>query len=132
MFADQAETPQGRHDLEAIFPELLRELLAEDVKAEDDESHYEARNRLVYMVVSVANQLGYKAGFRIDLEYPHWPCAFIELPHGGQVSWHLPEFPDEWDGHSTPEKHVRMRKQLQSPLRMRPFEKPLDTGSAGV
>ena len=132
MFANQAETPRGRHDLEAIFPELLRELLAEDVKAEDDESHYEARNRLVYMVVSVANQLGYKAGFRIDPEFPTWPVAFIELPYGGQISYHLPQYPDQWDDHSTLEKRRRIRKQLQSPLRMRPFEKPLDTGSAGV
>lgn len=132
MFANQAETPQGREDLEAIFPELLRELLAEDVKSDDDESHYEARNRLVYMAISVANQLGYKAGFRIDLEFPRWPVAFIELPYGGQISYHLPEYPDEWDEHSTLEKRRRIRKQIQSPLRIRPFERSLDTDSSRV
>jgi hypothetical protein len=132
VFANQAETAQGRDDLQALFPELLKELLAADVKAEDDESHYTVRNTLVYMVISVANQLGYQSGFRLDPEYPHWPVAYVHLPHGGQVSWHLPEFPDEWDGHSTQEKHVRMRKQIQWPLRIRPFEKPLDTDTSRV
>jgi hypothetical protein len=125
MFANQAQSEADRWAMESVFPELLRELLTEDEAAEDDESHYVARNRLVYMALSIAEQLGYKAGFRIDFEYPHWPVAFIELPTG-QCSWHLPEFPDEWDGHTTEEKHERIRRFIGSPPR------PLDIDTSRV
>lgn len=32
----------------------------------------------------------------------------IELPDGAQVSWHMPQHPHEFDGHTTAEKYERI------------------------
>jgi hypothetical protein len=81
----------------------------------DDAERYDERNAAVVLCVGYAMRAGYEAGFRIDEEEPAWPVAFIELPTG-QVSWHLPEFPLEWDGHQREEKYLRV-KEFVSGLR---------------
>lgn len=70
---------------------------------------YTERYGLILRAVSLAYQLGFAAGFRIDPREPDWPVAFIELPTG-QVSWHIQPHQREWDGHTTEEKYRRARE----------------------
>lgn len=96
-----------------LFPSLdaaLREVQRFDVLGD-----YETRNAYVMMALLAAHWLDYPSGIRIDPKEPEWPCAFIELPTG-QVSWHLPQHPVEWDGHSTEEKYDRCRRYHERPL----------------
>lgn len=76
---------------------------------ETHDEDYDERYALVIGAMGAAISNGYKAGFRIDPCDPKWPVAYIELPTG-QVSWHLPQHPTEWDGHSTEEKYRRCRE----------------------
>lgn len=76
-------------------------------RIKDNDEDYAERYRQVLIAVSCANQLGMKAGFRLDPNELDWPCAYIHLPTG-QVSWHMPAFPDPWDGHTTEEKYRRI------------------------
>jgi hypothetical protein len=85
--------------------ELLQMLLPE-IEAHDDD--YTVRNVMVLMAVAIAKSAGLEAGFRIDPAEPDWPVAYIELPTG-QVSWHMPQHPREYDGHTTEEKYARCR-----------------------
>lgn len=71
-------------------------------------ARYAERNQWVYQAVSAALGLGYRAGIRVDPEQPDWPVAYIDLPTG-QVSWHLPAYPGQWDGHDNPTKAERIR-----------------------
>lgn len=84
----------------------LRERLAEIAEADTD---YERRYVLVLDAMHIAATLGYPTGYRIDPAEPEWPVAYIHLPNAGQVSWHMPQFPDPWDGHDVPEKLRRCR-----------------------
>lgn len=82
----------------------------------ENDTNYEIRNRIIYEALAAAAQCGYPHGFRIDAADPEWPVAFIQLPTG-QVSWHMPQFPQEWDGHSTEEKYrriVEFRSQIHT------------------
>ena len=83
---------------------LLSQTL-QSIKACDTD--YEGRYGLILEAVAMADDLGYKAGFRIDPKEPDWPVAFIELPQG-QVSWHLPQHERPWDGHTAEEKYQRV------------------------
>lgn len=94
---DKATAQNGLADLLAIIERL------------DDAEKYDERNAAVVLCVGYAMRAGYEAGFRIDEEEAAWPVAFIELPTG-QVSWHLPEFPLEWDGHQREEKYRRVKE----------------------
>lgn len=87
---------------------LLASLLERIVGHDGELADYDRRNDLVLEAVAAARQLGYEAGFRIDPVEPEWPVAYIELPTG-QVSWHLPQHVQPWDGHSGPEKVRRIR-----------------------
>lgn len=69
---------------------------------------YDRRYGLVLDAMALAHRLKLQAGVRIDPEDTEWPVAFIELPTG-QVSWHIPPHPVEWDGHTTEEKYNRIR-----------------------
>ncbi len=71
------------------------------------DTEYEVRYKLVFAAIGAALDAGYEAGFRIDPAEPEWPVAYIELPTG-QVSWHMPQHPNAWDGHSTEEKFARI------------------------
>lgn len=68
---------------------------------------YRERNFYIVSAVAVALDLGLNAGFAVDPATPDWPVAYIDLPHVGQVSWHLPEYIGVYDGHTTAEKYER-------------------------
>lgn len=85
--------------------ELLKHIVLKD-------REYEARYILVLQSVAHAQLHGLNSGFRFDPAEPEWPVAFIELPTG-QISWHLPQHPTEWDGHTTEEKFERIRRFVQ-------------------
>lgn len=80
----------------------------------DHPESYSTRNALVPEAVTEAIRLGYKAGTRIDPAEPEWPVLLIQLPTG-QVSFHIPQFPDPWDGHDTAEKWRRVRAYIGKP-----------------
>lgn len=80
---------------------------------EQNDTNYEARYPLVLWAVSTAADEGLPAGFRNDPSEPDWPVAYIELPTG-QVSWHLPQHPTAWDGHSTATKYARCRAYAEA------------------
>lgn len=82
------------------------ELAAVLADIERHDTDYERRYPLVFRALHLALALGYAAGIRIDAAEPEWPVAYIELPTG-QVSWHMPQHPAEWDGHTTEEKYRR-------------------------
>lgn len=90
-------TPPGSDEL----AEVLRLIEAHD-------TDYEIRYPLVWRALSLALAAGYVAGVRIDPAEPDWPVVYIELPQG-QTSWHMPQYPVEFDGHSTAEKYERVR-----------------------
>ncbi|MGN6758631.1 MAG: hypothetical protein ACTHMJ_19835 [Thermomicrobiales bacterium] len=73
---------------------------------ERHDTDYAARYPLLLEAVAVAASLGMAAGFRLDPDEPDWLIAYIALPTG-QVSWHCPQYPEPWDGHSTAEKYRR-------------------------
>lgn len=90
-------------------------------QAQKDAAYVE-RNRVVAGLAALAVKLGYRAGTTYT-DIPGWDnewhgAVFIDLPTG-QVSWHyhqddhqlfafLPDYPDKWDGHDTPEKYRRL------------------------
>jgi hypothetical protein len=71
------------------------------------EGDYDLRDRFIYKALMEANQIGFLCGIRIDPAEPEWTVAFIELPTG-QVSWHLQQHQQQWDGHTTQEKRDRI------------------------
>jgi hypothetical protein len=75
--------------------------------------NYAWRNELILRAMGEAAAAGFKAGIRIDFAEPTWPTVYIELPTG-QISWHLPEHPTEYDGHTTEEKYDRIAKYVAS------------------
>lgn len=86
------------------------------IQAWDERGDYKARNQYVYEALSLACECGFPHGVRIDPDELEWPVAFIELPTG-QVSWHLPQYPTLWDGHTTEQKQVRMLKWIADTLK---------------
>lgn len=78
---------------------------------------YEERYGLVLLALATAWMCGLQVGFRLDEAEPNrfdpeppgsrWPVVYIELPTG-QVSWHMPPHPRDWDGHPTDEKYRRI------------------------
>jgi len=81
---------------------------------------YRDRNLVVQLAAKLASDLGYNVYYGADPNAPGWPVLFIELPTG-QVSWHIPQAEviasaplesDPWDGHTTEEKHDRIRRFL--------------------
>lgn len=88
----------------AVLEQMLKETLRA-IRAIDED--YPTRYRMVLIAMSVAEQLGMRTGYRFDPAEPEWPVAVIELPVG-QVNWHMPQFPDPGDGHTTEEKYRRI------------------------
>jgi hypothetical protein len=68
--------------------------------------NYDARNVGVMRAMELARRIGYPTGIGYDQAGTDWPIIFIELPTG-QVSWHVPAYAGEWDGHTTPQKYER-------------------------
>ncbi|MBC9000465.1 hypothetical protein [Micromonospora aurantiaca (nom. illeg.)] len=72
-------------------------------------ARYARRNALVWAALSLAHEVGLPAGVGHDpADEVHPVVVYIELPGGGQVSWHLPAHPAAWDGHTTAEKYERV------------------------
>ena len=90
--------------------ELLKTTLQDIVVADTD---YESRYTLVLQAMHLARMCNFPVGIRIDPREPEWPVVFITLPTG-QVSWHMPQYPYEWDGHDTRDKHARIKKYTES------------------
>lgn len=89
----------------------LRRLIGDIVCCGDDTARYDERNRLVLMALIEAGKDGLAAGIRIDVNDLAWPVVFIELPTG-QVSWHIKQYQQVWDGHSTAMKWLRCAQYL--------------------
>jgi hypothetical protein len=123
-------TAAMREDQARKFESMLADFLAfiKDIDPSRDvaefgmqyssESRYRARNGAIEAAIGVAGMLGLKAGYGVNgcadcgagnLDYPL--IGYIELPTG-QVSWHLPEFDGEWDGHTSEQKYDRIAKHL--------------------
>ncbi len=89
-------------DAQGQLARILKEI-------EHNDRNYDVRYGLVLRAVTIAHQLGYAAGLRVDSDNPTWPVAYIELPDVGQVSWHMLQHRRAWDGHTTEEKYQRVR-----------------------
>jgi len=102
----------------------LQAKLNEAVAAKDQA--YSERNQCVALIAKLAAQQGYTIGMgKHDPKDYNWEddwrnIVYIDLPTG-QISWHihdselelfsqLPPYANGWDGHSTDEKHQRMRE----------------------
>lgn len=79
---------------------------------EEADIDYVKRYGLVLDAMTRAHRLGFVTGYRFDPNEPEWPVAYIELPTG-QVSWHMPQFPMPYDGHSTEEKYRRIHEWIE-------------------
>lgn len=82
------------------------------IAVEDAVRGYPRRFPLVLHALDLASALHLRCGLGWD-DKPtavvgYRAVAYIELPTG-QVSWHMPEFPAEWDGHSDEVKEERSR-----------------------
>lgn len=88
--------------------QIMTVLLDEIEHADTD---YAKRYGLVFEAAEVALRLGYVTGIRIDPAEPEWPVVYIELPTG-QVSWHMPQHPVPYDGHTTEVKYERCRAYM--------------------
>lgn len=82
---------------------------------------YAERYLWLMRAAGLAADRGVAVGFRLDPAEPEWPVMYFELPTG-QVSWHLPQHPKPWDGHTTDEKYARVEA----------FRAALDARSAGL
>lgn len=89
----------------ALIPTLNRLLL----EIEQADTNYALRYGLVFAAITHALACGFSAGIRLDPDEPEWPVAYIEMPTG-QLSWHFPQHPIAWDGHSTEEKYRRIHE----------------------
>lgn len=78
-----------------------------------NDENYEWRRSLIIQAMFLADLLGYQCGYRVDVNEPGFSTvAMIELPTG-QVSWHMPEHPNLWDGHSTNLKYERIAQYIR-------------------
>jgi hypothetical protein len=91
--------------VDPFFARLLAGVLK---RIEAHDIDYAEREKLCYDALFLARRIGYPAGFRVDPTDHDWPVLYIQLPTG-QVSWHMPQFPQAWDGHDTAEKYARCR-----------------------
>ena len=74
---------------------------------------YASRYGLLISAHVAALRCGIPTGFRLDLKEPEWPVIFFELPTG-QVSWHIQQHAQPWDGHTTEQKHERIQACLRA------------------
>lgn len=78
-----------------------------EIEHADLAGDYDRRNRFVYELLASAALAGWPCGVRLDPSEPEWPVIYVDLPGAGQVSWHVPQYPESWDGHSTQDKYDR-------------------------
>jgi len=83
--------------------------------AHSDTANYDQRNVFVVQALGYAMAAGYPCGFASHPDAPPecigFGLVYITLPTG-QVSWHLPVYPDQYDGHTTPDKYARIAEYL--------------------
>lgn len=108
--------------------ETCVELSAAHFEENATDAAYAERNRVVALLATLAHTrlLGWSAGIRktaIEGWDPAWHnCVFINTPEG-QLSWHyhdreahlfdhLPAYVAAWDGHTTPEKYLRIERMV--------------------
>jgi len=98
-----------RREVMARAEATLADLLTR-IEDADAAVNYPTRYALVIRAVGAALRLDIPAGFAYDpMVDPGYPIvAYIELPTG-QVSWHMPEHPPAWDGHTNETKYQRCR-----------------------
>jgi len=99
---------------EGLGPGLVNKRFVPPLKAalrliEENDTNYELREAFVHEAMWLARACGLQTGYRIDPSEPEWTVAMIELPTG-QVSWHMPQHPVAYDGHTTEEKYRRIRE----------------------
>lgn len=90
--------------------ELLKGVLTE---IHNNDNQYDVRYTLVFAAMNLANSVGYDVGVKFNPQEPEWPIFYIDLPTG-QISWHMPEYTGDWDGHSTEEKYRRVNNYINS------------------
>lgn len=80
-------------------------------RAMEDNEDYDRRETAILKAMDAAKSLGYKSGFGYDNKPEALEglrlVAYIQLPTG-QVSWHMREFSEEYDGHTTEQKFDRI------------------------
>lgn len=91
---------------DALHTALARICIHETLK------DYERRNKAVIAALFHAQAYGYAAGIRFDDDEPEYPVVFIEL-NTGQVSWHITQHVEAWDGHDTEEKYKRLHAYIK-------------------
>ncbi|MCP2325653.1 hypothetical protein HDA40_004160 [Hamadaea flava] len=86
--------------------------LCGQIRAHDTD--YPARYRLILAALAEASRLGLPCGIGYDNKPSAVPglriVVYIDLPGHGQVSWHMPEYPGQWDRHGTPTKLRRLER----------------------
>lgn len=110
--ADSAvKVARERLDAKDTETRTLADVLADIEKHDTD---YDVRYGLVIEALHLALTAGYQAGIGIDHseEVGFRTVAYIELPTG-QISWHMPEHPKPWDGHTTSLKYRRIRWYIE-------------------
>lgn len=85
---------------------LLAWSLSDAVRADERQAYDERARHLAY-AIGYCGDAQIEWGIRIDPAEPEWPVLYFELPTG-QVSYHMPQHVNEWDGHDTPEKNRRI------------------------
>lgn len=100
--ACETRRPVDEHSVRMALGAILRDIEANDTS-------YAARHPLVWQALALASSLGWRCGVKPDPAQLGRPVAYIDLPDFGQVSWHMPEYRGEWDGHDTPTKYERAR-----------------------
>jgi hypothetical protein len=99
----------------AVGPAVARQrdLIRVLAQIEEHDQNYDVRYGLVWQAAELAREVGYATGIRIDPNEPEWPVIYIDLPTG-QISWHMPQYTGEWDGHDTAEKYRRVREFVEA------------------
>lgn len=85
------------------FKDMLR-----IIEMHDRHKAYDLRNAATFHALHYAILLGYPCGVGFDEKEPDWPVVYIDLPNIGQISWHTPGYPGEWDGHTSEMKYERI------------------------
>lgn len=91
------------------YPSSALKVVLEDIIRYDKD--YKKRYSLVLEAMYLADKIGLETGYRIDPNEPEWPVAYIQLGTK-QVSWHMPQFPYEYDNHTTEEKIAWMKEWI--------------------
>lgn len=97
-----------RYQKDPSYGDQLRlAVILSAVRQADEVKDYELRNKGILTAMVTCLAIGYPAGVRFDPQEPEWPVVYMELPTG-QISYHIPQFPEAWDNHTVEEKNARL------------------------